>query len=137
MNCWGNLLGLIVEHISVSEGEDYLLFETGYQGKNLVLFHLDGDCCSETWFADIVGVENLLGEIVMGVEILDLPPPEDERTRQDVDEAYGVKLKTRKGYVDIVYRNSSNGYYGGEAYLVQPGEAKMRKFNPITEDWTA
>jgi hypothetical protein len=43
-----------------------------------------------------------------------MPDIQDERCRQDDDRFYGIKLLTTGGYVDIVYRNSSNGYYGGE-----------------------
>lgn len=46
-----------------------------------------GDCCSETWFADITGLDNLRGQVVIGVRVLDVTLPEgDLRTRQEEDE---------------------------------------------------
>src|SRR4051812_10984919 len=51
-----------------------------------------GDCCSESWFADITGVDALLGGTVSEVIPVDLPDPEDDRGRQDRDLAYGYKL---------------------------------------------
>ena len=37
----------------------------------------------------------------------------DERTRQEYDQVYKFMLVTHKGYCDIIFRNSSNGNYGG------------------------
>lgn len=51
-------------------------------------------------------------------------------------EDYGEKLSTQKGVCDIVYRNSSNGYYGG--YINKLDEAPdTSSFKQITDDWTA
>ena len=46
-----------------------------------------------------------------------------------------MKLLTDLGYVDIAYRNSSNGYYGGQIGIYHgeiPGS-----LTPITADWSA
>jgi hypothetical protein len=47
--------------------------------------------------------------------------PEDGRTRQEFDAIYGVKLTTSQGAPTFVFRNSSNGYYGGWACLGTDG----------------
>lgn len=62
---------------------------------------------------------------------------DDGRTRQECDEAYGYKIFTDKGQADIIFRNSSNGYYGGSLNGVEididiPATAKE-----ITGDWSA
>lgn len=127
------LIGRRIEGLQVSEGEENLIFLTDQGG---VAYTTYGDCCSETWFADIVGVSGLLGEIVAKVEDIDMPAVEDGRTRQESDQFYGVRLTTAKGTADIVYRNSSNGYYGGsiEERAALPEGLTLR---PITADWRA
>ena len=144
---WGLLLDFYVDNLYVSKGEEYLRFDRlvkvwQYNPQELVtethglIFETESDCCSETWFADIVGVQNLLKATITGVEILQLPDPEDARGRQEWDEAYGVKLKTTKGTCDIIYRNSSNGYYSGSA---RPCKAMPEgvEWVEITDDWQA
>ncbi len=102
------------------------------------VFVLDtyGDCCSETWWADAVGVKQLLGHVVTAVEEIDMPTPEDDRTRQEYDEAYGIKITTTRGVCDLVYRNSSNGYYGGDS-SIRWSDKIPDGFRQITEDWSA
>lgn len=129
------LIGKVVVGLRVGEGEEYLVFD--HPDGTHTTYETYGDCCSETWFADIVGVDNLLCATVMEVEYMDIDGDEcDERCRQEYDEHYGVKLKTNKGYVDIVYRNSSNGYYGGSIDLYT-GTLPNIQFTQITDDWSA
>jgi hypothetical protein len=84
-------------------------------------FVTEGDCCSETWFADIVGVEALLDSLIVLAEEVDVPDIADDRGRQESDSFYGFRIFTTKGCCDFVYRNSSNGYYGGNCYLLLNG----------------
>jgi len=132
------LIGKIVTKISVADqGTEYpegvLIFETD-SGK--MHYVTDADCCSETWFADITGVDALLGVVVKDAVRIDLDEPKDGRTRQEEDQAYGVKITTERGVCDIVYRNSSNGYYGGGCSLAVDynGATNVRE---ITDDWSA
>lgn len=152
MNPFAILLGRNIYGISVSEGEATLRFDVGFKkDQEYIYITTDGDCCSETWFADIIGVANLLSPDtsayrgynddgkIMGIELLDLPPEDNSpRTRQEYDTLYGIRLRTKKGDCDIIYRNSSNGYYGGEAFpmRVEDGQ-KIKNWKEITEDWQA
>lgn len=112
----------------------YFVLKSG----KIVLFDTYGDCCSTTWFADINGVDNLIGAEVVSVEEVEMPDAEDDdRGRQEVDKFYGIKITTDRGYVDIVYRNSSNGYYGGDviagdAAALPDGLVEIRE-----NDWRA
>lgn len=131
------LLETYVERVSVSDGEHFLMFHC----RNMTTtYEAYGECCSETWFADITGLDNLRKQTVIGVRILDVDLPEgDTRTRQESDQVYGYRLSTRKGDCDIIFRNSSNGYYGGELELVS-NEASLKGevFTEITTDeWSA
>lgn len=113
--------------------------------ERLTFVHPDGntstyltyeDCCSETWFADITGVNVLLGAQVLDVSEVPLEEVDDGRSRQEFDAFYGVKLRTDKGYADIVYRNSSNGYYGGSIDYVKEHQ-NVEDMTSITDDWQA
>ena len=80
------------------------------------------------------GVRNLIGfvvtEIIEGdtsvVNVL------DGLGRQDYDTAYSIGLQTDAGACFIVYRNSSNGYYGGWIQRVDGTPADLVE---IHDDW--
>jgi hypothetical protein len=127
------LIGKTVTGLRVNKEQSVLVFD--HPDGDTTSYVTYGDCCSETWFADIVGVAALLGSLVLGAEYVELPNVDDGRTRQDCDQFYGVKLRTSKGYVDIVYRNSSNGYYGGDIELHEG--TLPEGMVAITDDWQA
>ena len=132
-----DMLGKYVERVYVSDGENLLMF---HNGSVTTTYEACGECCSESWFADITGLDNLRGQTVVGVRILDVDLPEgDTRTRQESDQVYGYRLSTRKGDCDIIFRNSSNGYYGGELRLVgRDTRLDEVTFTEITTDeWSA
>lgn len=132
------LIGKTIRNLRIADQETHyaeavLLFGTD---DGDMAFVTDADCCSETWFADIVGVDALLGGTVTAAENIELPEPLDDRTRQEYDQAYGVKITTDRGVCDIVYRNSSNGYYGGWCSFSPDYSGAMNE-RRITEDWSA
>jgi hypothetical protein len=128
-----NLVGRKVRELFVSDAQSVLVFKLD-DGE--AIYDCIGDCCSETWVADIVGVDRLLGQTVLKAEWMAVEAVEDGRSRQESDDFYGIKLTTTRGYVDIVYRNSSNGYYGG--WMERSEEAVYRgKLIEITEDYSA
>jgi hypothetical protein len=125
------LIGKTVNHLLVSADESQLVFET--DGGDVIL-DTEGDCCSETWFADVLGFDALIGSPVESVYEPELSDTDDGRTRQESDRFYGYKITTAKGVCDIIYRNSSNGYYGGESYV---GSTRLPDLREITADWRA
>ena len=129
------LIGKTVTNILINQTQTVLKFETD---GGTVAYYVDGDCCSESWFADIIGVECLLGQKVLTSErvIWDEIIDDDGRSLQDEDKIYCIKLITTKGYIDIIFRNSSNGYYGGWIELCEYVN-HYEKFSEITEDWAA
>jgi hypothetical protein len=131
------LLGRTVLAVEVdSEDQHYMRFLTD---AGPIAFGVSGDCCSESWFADVIGRDALIGGTVAKVETLELPePPDQHRTRQDVDVAYGIRLTTERGHTTIAYRNSSNGYYGGFLENASARKIVNVKWKPIeTDDWSA
>lgn len=127
------LVGKRIVAVEVSVGETFMrvLFDGGE-----AVYEAEGDCCSETWFAEIIGVEALLGHVVNAARDIELPTVADGNSRQEEDIFYGLELTTDAGRCKIVYRNSSHGYYGGT--LIGPVDApKGVAWKRIEDDWTA
>ena len=136
-----SLVGCELHKIEVSHGEEVIRFETD---KGVKTFLAEGDCCSESWFADILISQDFKGGRVFKVEEMDLPEfvksliNKDGRGRQDEDEVYGYKLFLRSdntyrcSFIEIIFRNSSNGYYGG---MVRELEGEIPKYVTVT-GWT-
>lgn len=121
-----------IHAIYISACHCYIRFETD-QGS--IGFETEGDCCSDSWINDFTGVDALLGQRVLEVEIVDMPdiPEAQMRGGQEVESQYGVRFKTAKGIADLVYRNASNGYYSGYMTSNAATEADIA----ITKDWSA
>lgn len=145
MNEFAKLLGEPVSAVFVEKDTQVAIrFQLGYVFNGvfsgpILNIGTYADCCSETWFADIIGIKNLLGQQVIAVEILDVPKEMEtpDRTRQEDDAYYGIRIKTKLGDCDIIYRNSSNGYYGGSEYKMTLEEGDELEWEPITDDWQA
>ena len=100
---------------SVSATDDEIKFVT-VDGDVYKMLHFQ-DCCESVYVESIVGdLNDLVGEPIVRAEeaedLFDLiRNSEKEESR---DESYTwtfYKLATRKGYVDIRWYGSSNGYY--------------------------
>lgn len=115
------LFGQIIYSVLISDDKRYLVFDLGLT-QCVYLAH--ADCCSQSWFESINGVENLIREHVIGLEEIEMPKPFENKDG-DFITCYGYKLKTKKGYCDIEFRNESNGYYGGTC-IYEP-DAKVRR----------
>ena len=103
------LIGKTVTKLLINQTKTVLKFETD---GGAVAYYVDGDCCSESWFSDITGVECLLGQKVLTSELVicDEIDDDDGWSFQDEDKIYCIKLITAKGHIDIIFRNSSNGW---------------------------
>lgn len=128
------LVGQRITGIFVREDDGAIAFRTQ---RGTFAVDTYADCCSETWFADILGVGSLIGQPVSRVEEYALEgDPKDGRSRQEHDEVMGVRLITYRGVCDVIFRNSSNGYYGGSLGNVFVPES-LHGWKPVTDDWTA
>jgi len=127
------LVGKTIQAIWIGNKEQWLAFDTD---AGRVVFMAEGDCCSESWFADIIGVDALIGGKVLSAEDIIIEPTCDGRCRQDYDEFYGHRLTTDKGRADIIYRNSSNGYYGGWL-AIDKKTNRLIIWRQITDDFSA
>jgi hypothetical protein len=152
--------------LAVDATQTVLRVETQYPdlGASASEFHYavaHGDCCSESWWADILHGPSCYGARIYAVRELDLRELgsafyeavkthprllDPTRTRQEYDQLYGYELRTARGDVTLAFRNSSNGYYGGWAeHLTADGLADLARwrnapleFTPITtDDWSS
>lgn len=130
----GSLVGKTIVGVDVSAGESDLRFRCA--DGSTVVWSTDGDCCSESWWADGFQLGNLRNAKVRSVEEIPLPVHQnDGRTRQEFDQAYGYRIWTNRGDVFFAFRNSSNGYYGGFCGLGEDGKQEWREIEG--EDWSA
>lgn len=78
-------------------------------------FYTGSDCCSESWIEHVT--EPKYPAKILSIEEKDLPGPTPSG-RQEYDQAYSTVFKTDQGDLEVEYRNSSNGYYGGSLELM-------------------
>ena len=113
------LKGKVLVSATVSDYKDEMKFVTT-DGEIYTLYHAQ-DCCESVEIESIVGdLADLVGEeILMAEEAQNLFDLIKSAVFEEEDE-YGshtwtfYKLATRKGYVDIRWYGSSNGYYSEE-----------------------
>jgi len=136
------LIGKKIVKVEIDSKQQHYLRFTTDTGEQLV-YLADGDCCSESWFYSVSGLDCLLGQIVTAVEQINMGEiAEDGKSRQESDELYSVKLTTGRGVADVEFRNSSNGYYGGNVEFCDAENWRSVnipnvKFAPITKDYIA
>lgn len=150
------LVGKVINGLYVNEDQSLLKFDTD-QGD--VIYLAEGDCCSESWFADILFGWKFFHNVAVSVTEIDVPEwvhklaSNDKRTRQEYDQVYGFQIVTgseshspyesSNATCDVIFRNSSNGYYGGWCELLDQSSIWAEKKLPevvweqITEDWQA
>ncbi len=119
------------------------------EGREPITYLTDGDCCSRTWIEHVEGVDRLVGGTVASVEDIAMPGDPVAAEAHECLAFYGLAVKTDKGTAVIDYRNSSNGYYGGNMVCIDAergsdyqyyyggvfGQNKGKdKFVPLTND---
>jgi hypothetical protein len=139
------IIGKTIQSVLVNADESRLRFVCD---DGPVTFEVEGDCCSNSWFADLIGYQALVRHRVADVYEVELTegnaPPLDVpssgrltaegRTRQDSDEIYGYVITTDAGRCTVAFRNSSNGYYGGSCGVTTADDLSWK---PIEDDWSA
>ena len=151
MKIMQELLGRTVNEVYLDKSQQHAIRFMTDQGP--IQYRADGDCCSESWFYAVSGLDALLNQIVTNVEeiYMDEKLPEvkaiieDGKTRQEYDQLYSVKITTPRGVCELEFRNSSNGYYGGT--LEQDHDPLSNRnwydptcpmdMQPLTKDYTA
>lgn len=102
---------------SIEEDDDYQITFYTEDGFKYSMYH-DQDCCESVYVESIVGdMGDLVGEEIL---VAEAPSSEDVPALEGWDDSYTwtfYKLATRKGYVDIRWYGSSNGYYSEEVSI--------------------
>lgn len=107
------LTGKTLISIDGGVGDDEMIFRTT-DGETYMMYHKQ-DCCENVSVEDITGeLEDLIGSKICMAE---------ESTSDDFEKGHTsatwtfYKLATIKGYVDIRWCGSSNGYYSEDVYF--------------------
>ncbi len=105
---FSDLRGKVLQRFEVNENGDVIYIET-LDDRKYRLYHSQ-DCCEHVYIEAIVGdVNDLVGyEILLAEESVKVP---EKATHDDSETWTFYKLATIKGYVDLRWVGSSNGYY--------------------------
>jgi hypothetical protein len=110
---FSKLLGLTLASVAVNEAQDEIRFTTD-QGLTYLMYH-EQDCCEGVSIESIVGdLQDLIGNPILKADevVSDEAQPGQEVSQYDDSFTWTFyKLATIKGYVDIRWLGSSNGYY--------------------------
>lgn len=130
------LIGKVITAVHVATDKKAIRFDV--EGGEPIVAKADGDCCSSTWIEALDTPDLLIGGTVTAVEDIPMPDiPGAEPDDYDVIAYYGCKISTTKGACVIDYRNSSNGYYGGNLSWPNDGYFYGGVYgqNVSTEEW--
>lgn len=108
------LKGLTLVSIKgAEEGSECITFETSC-GRTFQMYHQQ-DCCESVYLESVVGdVADLVGHPILLAEEVEGEEPEEPAEEEYYPESHTwtfYKLATIKGYVDLRWYGSSNGYY--------------------------
>jgi hypothetical protein len=110
---FSSLLGKTLVSIVVNDVKDKITFMDS-TGQEYVMYH-DQDCCESVDIESIVGdLNDLLGNpLLMAEEVVSDEAPQDVVVEYcgESETWTFYKLATVKGYVDIRWHGTSNGYY--------------------------
>lgn len=102
------LVGKTINEIMLASDKKAILFKCS-DGDHIA--KADGDCCSDTWVENIEVTVLSFPCTVLSVNYLETR--DDEEADYECVQFYGLRINTDKGSIELDYRNSSNGYYGG------------------------
>ena len=140
------LIGNKIQTVEVDKNnQHYLRFNCVEKDGTLseLIYFAEGECCSESWFSEVLPDWQFeQGNEVVNVEMLEINKisqqiiAADKRTRQEYDEVYGYKVMDNAGNdLIIVFRNSSNGYYGGWCSLINTDNMVYHKGDLDGVEW--
>ena len=124
------LVGQTLTEIRISTDGVYIEFVAP---EKVFPYYTEGDCCSRSWIQDI------FQPWVLSERPIDSVVETRMACGSKYNKFYSLKLKTIKGVCEIVYRNNSNGYYGGDlvpTYEVEDKSQLGRIDLTDDDDWT-
>ena len=103
------LKGKTLSSISGEAGDGEVVFVTT-DGERYRMYH-EQDCCESVYLNDVVGdMQDLVGSEILVAEEVDGEGPADFEAYESHTWTF-YKFATRKGYVDLRWLGTSNGYY--------------------------
>lgn len=126
---FSTLLGKTLVAIQGMEAGSRNVYLTDSDGTMYHMHH-EQDCCESVSLESVVGdVSDLIGEPLLMAEEVDSLPLSDAQLKEQAEaNEWGTstwtfyKLATRKGYVDIRWFGSSNGYYSESVHFHRAGK---------------
>lgn len=114
-----NLLNKICIKVEHKKQEDAIKFT--FDNNDTAILEHDQECCENVELIDICGdLEDLIGSpLLVSEEISGGFESEPKKIESYQEEPYFTfyRFGTKKGYVTILFRGQSNGYYGVSASL--------------------
>lgn len=104
------LVGANIDSIWVNSDQSQLVLVENAVAHVLTA---EGDCCSHSWFEEVIGIPNITRQGSVIMDVFEIPLKTPAGLDADEEVFYGIAIRTNQGNATIVYRNSSNGYYGG------------------------
>lgn len=104
------LKGLVITHVEVSSDGDKITFTADLDRRRFEMYH-DQDCCESVSLEDVVGDWN---DLLYSPILLAEESTSDDAPKYEGDESFTwtfYKLATAKGYIDLRWYGTSNGYY--------------------------
>lgn len=110
----GNMVGKVFTNVWADDDELVFL-----NNEESFVFKHEQDCCEYVYIESIVGdLNDLIGEPILKAEEVS---NYEAAPLSDDEESYTwtfYKFATRKGYVDVRWYGSSNGYYSESVSLI-------------------
>lgn len=103
-----SFIGNKVTKIYMNSGQDIITFVL--DNGNTYSMYTYGDCCSSSYIDSINGIDYLLNNTILSIKEITLDYTIDS---PEFTQFYSVQIKTERGLFEFIFRNESNGYYGG------------------------
>jgi len=116
VHTYDEIIGKVLSEVIVSEqpnatGDDRIIFK--FEDGDVWNMYHEQDCCEQVSIEDVNGdVNDLVGVPLLKAEEVTTPMPNPMNDEHTTWTFY--KFATIKGYVDIRWYGSSNGYYSEE-----------------------
>lgn len=118
------LIGKVFNRIAYNPDERQLIFYT--EDEAIAMLHFQ-DCCECVYLEDVTGdISDLIGSPILKSEEVEGYTANPLSEYEDSYTWTYYKLATDKGYVDIRWYGSSNGYYSEGVSLVKAPLSKVK-----------